>query len=141
MTISLLAKRPMDFVGPTGWALMRGALSPSPSSPAVAPGKDYAAKLHDCGAIIRSARHPAGGPIPVDAGARFSNHSLAYCARRGCRRSAGQSGVPKQACAACVSGQTPKLLLPSMSPTDGRKIIYLPSVKTSTVVRASASGH
>ena len=31
-----------------------------------------------------------GGPIPVDAGARFSNHSLAFCARRGCRR--GQDG-------------------------------------------------
>ena len=27
-----------------------------------------------------------GGPIPVDAAARFSNHSLAFCARRGCRR-------------------------------------------------------
>src|SRR6478609_4284783 len=48
------------------------------------------------------------------ASASPTSNSMLAC---GTGRSAGQSGVPKQACAACVSGQTPKLLLPSMSST------------------------
>jgi len=41
-----------------------------------------------------------------------TSNSMLAC---GTGRSAGHSEVPKQACAAWPSGQTPKLLLPSMS--------------------------